>query len=85
MPNQWKMAKIILLKKPDQPSYIFFSTYKPILLLSTLKKAIELVIATCIGYLANKHLFLPSNYFGDLKGKSIVDALLTLQEKIYQA
>lgn len=44
----------------------------------------ESVIATCIGYLANKYLLFSSNHFGDLKKKSTFDALLTLQEKIYQ-
>ncbi len=44
----------------------------------------ESVIATRIGYLADKHSLLPGNHFGGLKEKSTVNALLTLQEKIYQ-
>ena len=45
----------------------------------------ESVIVTHIGYLADKHSLLSGNHFSGLKGKSTVDALLTLQEKIDQA
>ncbi len=85
LPDQWKVAKIILLRKPDQPSYILPGAYRPISLLSTLGKAMESVIATRIDYLADKHSLLSGNYLSGLKRKSTVDPLMTLQEKIYQA
>ena len=40
-------------------------------------------IAIPIGYLTGKHSLLQGNPFGGLKGKSTVDALLALQEKVY--
>lgn len=54
-------------------------------MLFTLKKAIEFAIATCIGYLTDKYSLLPDNHFSGLKGRSTVNALITLQEKVYQA
>ena len=44
----------------------------------------ESAIATRICYLTEKYFLLSSNQFGDLKKKSTIDALLTLQEKVYQ-
>ena len=85
LPKQWKIAKIIPLRKPNQSSYIIPGAYRPISLLSTLGKAIESAIATRIGYLTEKHSLLPGNHFGGLKGKFTIDALLTLEEKVYQA
>lgn len=50
-----------------------------------LSKAIEAVVAERIAYLAEKFNLLPPNHYGALKRKSTIDALLTVQEKIYQA
>lgn len=41
-------------------------------------------MANQIRYLADKHSLLRGNHLGDLKGKSTIDPLVTLQEKIYQ-
>lgn len=78
------MAKIILLQKPDQWSYTIPGTYRPILLLPTLNKALESIVAKRIRYLATQHSILPSNHFRGLKRKSTIDALVPLQEEIYQ-
>ncbi len=67
LPEQWKIAKIIPLRKPDQKSYILPGAYRPKSLLSTLEKAMESTISTRIGYLTDKHSLLPSNHFGGLK------------------
>ena len=83
-PQTMEIAKIILLKKPDQLSYIILGTYRPILLLFNLSKAMESAIATRIGYLTEKYSLLPSKHFNGLKGKSTIHVLLTLQEKVYQ-
>ena len=45
----------------------------------------ESAIATRIDYLTEKHSLLPGNHFDGLKGRSTIDALLTRQEKVYQA
>ena len=79
------MAKIIPLKKPGKPDYTDPNAFRPISLLSTLSKAVEAVIAERISYLVERHGLLPLNHYGALKRKSTTDALLTIQEKIYQA
>lgn len=84
IPDQWKVAKIIPLRKPDQACYTVPAAYRPISLLPTLSKAFESVVTSRIGYLAEEYSLLPGNHFGGLKRKSNVDALVTLQEKIYQ-
>ncbi len=79
------MAKIISLKKPGKPDYTDPNAFRPISLFSTLSKAIEAVMAGKISYLVEKHGLLPLNHYGALKRRCTIDALLTVQEKIYQA
>lgn len=45
----------------------------------------EAVVAERISYLVEEHGLLPSNHFRGLKQRSTVDAVVVLQEKIYQA
>ena len=85
VPDEWKIAKIIPLKKPGKADYTNPESYRPISLLPTLSKAMEAVVAERISYLVEEDGLLPSNHFGGLKQRSTVDALVVLQEKIYQA
>lgn len=85
LPRAWKTAKIIPLRKPNKGDYTLPSAYRPISLLPTLSKAIESLVADRIAHLADEYSLLPENHFGGLKGKNTVDALVVLQEKIYQA
>ena len=54
-------------------------------LLPTLSKAIESLVAERIAHLSDEYGLLPRNHFAGLKCKDTVDALVVLQEKIYQA
>ena len=45
LPRQWKIAKIIPLKKPNKGDYTLAKAWRPISLLSTLGKLLEAVIA----------------------------------------
>ena len=83
LPSQWKVTRIIPLWKPDKPNYSSLATYRPISLLPTLSKAMETIVADQILYLAETHNLLPANHFGAWKGRSITQALLTLQERIW--
>lgn len=85
LPNTWKIAKIIPLRKPNKSDYTSPSAYHPISLLPTLSKAIESLVAERIAHLSDEYGLLPGNHFGGLKCKNTVDALVVLQEKIYQA
>ena len=83
-PRDWKITRIISLRKPDKPDYTVANAYCPISLLYIISKAFEAVIAIRIAYLAETHGLLPINHFEALKERSIIDALQILQEKIYQ-
>ena len=85
LPNSWKSAKIIPLRKPDKPDYTVAKAYRPISLLPTLSKVLESIVAERISFLAEKHDLLPQNHFGARKRRSAPQALAILQEHIYEA
>lgn len=81
---QWRSAKIIPLKKPGKDDYKVAKSWRPILLLLTLGKLLEAVIADRISYAVETFGLLPTNYFGGRKQRSAEQALLLLQEHIYK-
>lgn len=85
LPNAWKIAKILPLKKPNKEDYTLPRAYRPISLLPTLSKAMEYLIAQKIAHISDTYNLLPGNHFGGLKYKNTLDALVVFQEKIYQA
>jgi ribonuclease HI len=85
IPDQWREARIIPLKKPDKEDYTKANAWRPISLLSTLGKALEAVIAERISSLVETHGLLPTNHFGARKQRSAEQALILLQEYIYNA
>jgi hypothetical protein len=85
LPQQWRHAKIIPLKKPNKGDYTKAKAWRPISLLSTLGKILEAVIAERISYLAETYGLLPANHFGARKQRSPEQALILLQEQIYRA
>src|SRR5688572_11059909 len=50
LPDQWRTAKIIPLKKPGKDDYKKAKAWRPISLLSTLGKILEAVVADRISY-----------------------------------
>lgn len=85
LPNKWKVAKIIPLRKPQKGNYTEPESFRPISLLPTLNKALESVIAQRVSFLVEEHGLLPDNHFGGQKRRYTIDALMILQEKIFQA
>jgi ribonuclease HI len=85
LPQAWKIAKIIPLRKPGKPDYTAPKAYRPISLLATLGKCLESLVAERISYLAETHNLLPKNHFGARKGRSTTQALTAIQEYVYQA
>ena len=75
LPLQWKVAKIVPLKKGDKDDYTLPKNYRPISLLATLGKIMEAVMAARIAYLTEVHKLLPNNHFGARKQKSTVLAI----------
>ncbi|KAM4061805.1 endonuclease-reverse transcriptase domain-containing protein [Hirsutella rhossiliensis] len=82
---QWRMAKIIPLKKPGKDDYTAARAWRPISLLSTLGKILEAVMAERISFAVETFGLLPTNHFGARKRRSAEQALVLLQEKIYKA
>ncbi|KAG7145205.1 RNA-directed DNA polymerase mobile element jockey like protein [Verticillium longisporum] len=85
LPNQWRHAKIVPLKKPGKGDYTIAKAWRPISLLSTLGKVLEAVIAERISYAVEEFGLLPSNHFGARKRRSAEQALMLLQEHIFKA
>ncbi|KAJ6436994.1 reverse transcriptase [Purpureocillium lavendulum] len=85
VPDQWRTAKIIPLKKPEKGDYTEAKAWRPISLLSTLGKILEAVVAERISYVVETYGLLPANHFGARKRRSAEQALLLLQEQIYKA
>jgi hypothetical protein len=81
LPEQWRSARVVPLKKPDKDNY----TWRPISLLSTLGKILEAVVAERISYAVEAHGLLPANHYGATKRRSAEQALMLLQENIYGA
>jgi len=85
LPAQWRKAKIIPLKKPNKGDYTAAKAWRPISLLSTLGKTLESVVAERISHAVETLGLLPTNHFGARKKRSTEQALLLLQEHIYNA
>ena len=85
LPNSWKSARIVPLRKPDKPDYTLAKAYRPISLLPTLSKVLESIVAERISFLAEEHNLLPQNHFGARKRRSAPQALAILQERIFEA
>lgn len=85
LPRQWRIAKIIPLKKPNKDNYTQAKAWRPISLLLTVGKLLEAVIAERISFAVETHGLLPTNHFGARKQRSAEQALLLLQEHIYAA
>lgn len=64
VPTAWKVARILPLRKPNKPGYTVPKAYRPISLLSTLAKILELVIARRLSYWAETYDLLPAYQFG---------------------
>lgn len=80
-PQQWKVAKVIAIKKPNNPSDQPTS-YRPISLLSALSKVLERAILTRISrHLQDKHV-IPAQQHGFQQHKSTVTQLQKVTKHI---
>lgn len=85
VPQEWKIAKIVPLRKPGKDDYTIAKSYRPISLLPTLGKAMESLIAERISYLVEEHNLLPKTHFGARKQRSTLHALSYLCKDIFRA
>ncbi|CEL11943.1 Putative Reverse transcriptase [Aspergillus calidoustus] len=84
-PDQWKRARIIVLRKPGKPDYAVPGAYRPISLLNTLGKILEAVMARRLSFWAETWKLLPNTQFGGRPGRNTEQALLTLSNEIDRA
>jgi len=75
----------VVIRKPGKPNYTLAKAYRPISLLQTLSKALELAIARRISYLTETYNLLPENHFGGRRQRSCEQALNVLVEKVHDA
>jgi len=61
VPQEWKIAKIMLLQKPKRRDYTVVGNHKPISILPTLGKALESLKTERIAYLVEKYSLLPKD------------------------
>jgi hypothetical protein len=85
VPQRWRTAKIVVLRKPNKPDYSVAKAHRPISLLETISKGLEAVVARRLSYLAETYRLLPENHFGGRPNRSAEQALNLLAEKIYEA
>ena len=74
-----------MLRKPRKSDYTLAAAYRPLLLLNTLGKVLEAIMARRLSYWAEKHKLLPDTQFGGRSGRSTEQALLVLANAIDQA
>lgn len=81
IPTKWKVAKIIMIKKPNKPE-TDISSYRPISLLSNISKLLEKIINTrLINYLESNNL-ISIHQSGFRKHRSTKDHILRLTQDI---
>jgi hypothetical protein len=85
VPRSWKVATIVVLRKPNKPDYTKAKAYRPISLLRTIAKALEAIVATRLSYVAERYNLLPTNHMGGRKGRSSEQAVTVLVEAIREA
>jgi hypothetical protein len=85
IPDQWRHARIIPLKKPGKDDYTVAKAWRPISLLATLGKVLESVVAERISHAVETYGLLLANHFGARKQRSAEQALILLQEHIISA
>jgi len=77
-PNYFKILSTIVIPKPNKTSYDQPKAFRPIVLLNTLGKLIEKVIAERLQFTVAHNDFIHPSQLGGLKFKSTSDASVTL-------
>jgi len=73
------------LQKLKWGDYTVVNNYRPISLLLTLGKALELLMVERIAYLVEKHSLLPKTHFGARKQRLTIYTLLYLYKDVFRA
>ncbi|KAI5117848.1 hypothetical protein M0805_002280 [Coniferiporia weirii] len=82
-PECWRVAKVVMLQKPNKKDPFSPRSYRPITLEETLGKLLEKMITNWLQFLTNTEEWLPPNQYGGHQGHSVYNAtqhLLQLAE-----
>jgi len=82
-PNYFKYSSTIIIPKPNKTSYNQPKVFRPIVLLNTLGKLIEKVIAERLQFTVTSNDFIHPSQLGGLKFKSTMDAGVALTHIIW--
>jgi len=77
-PKYFKVSTTVVIPKPNKPSYDNPKAFHPIVLLNTLGKLIEKVIAERLQFIVTSNNFIHPSQLGGLKFKSTADAGIAL-------
>ena len=77
-PNHFKRSSMIIIPKPNKPAYNNLKSFHPIVLLNTISKLIEKMIAERLQFHIIKNNFIHPSQLGGLKFKSTTDAGIVL-------
>lgn len=84
-PSHFKKSITVVLRKPQKENYTKAKAYRPVALLNTLGKALEVIVAKRLNFLATTHTLLPKSHMGGRKGTSTDHACHHLIEAVYAA
>ncbi|ODM14511.1 hypothetical protein SI65_10133 [Aspergillus cristatus] len=84
-PPVWKVAKGILLRKPNKPDYTAVKAYRVISLLNCLGKVVEKVAADAIARHCETMGVLHPGQMGSRKQRSAIDAVACLIQNTHEA
>jgi len=82
-PNYFKVSTTIVIPKPNKSSYDSLKAFRPIVLLNTLGKLIEKVIAERIQFIVASNNFVHPSQLRGLKSKSTIDAGVVLTHIVW--
>jgi exonuclease III len=82
-PKAWKSAITLALRKPNKDDYTLVGAYRPIALLNSMGKILELVMSRKLSKLAENNDLLPETQMGARKGRSTETALQLLTEQVH--
>lgn len=67
MPRSWKVASIVVIRKPSKLDYTKLKAYRPISLLRTIAKTLEAIVASRLSYVVERYNLLLLNHIGGRK------------------
>jgi exonuclease III len=82
-PKAWKSAITLALRKPNKEDYTLVGAYRPIALLNSMGKLLELIMSRKLSELAESNNLLPETQMGARKGRSTETALQLLTEQVH--